>query len=433
MGGGLPVEPLKARMKSLPLRKAFYLYVCVTFFFVVLLSVFIIWLCVSIQNRLLPESDEVVLTIWETFDDDRTNKHAFNIKLGEIPRELPFLMGTETETDTVQDAEYAVTAIERSYTSLSPRRQFLYQASKIAMAAGPICLSFGGILLCGILFYERKLKHPINTLSRATERISMQDLDFQIFSDSSDELGKLCGSFEQMREALRENYQELWAALEERKQLQASVTHDLRNPIAIIEGHAEYLQINLAKGSLKPEKISAIIGNIQQAAKRLESYTESMRALNHSEELKVQRKENSFGELYEDIIADLSIITAGEGISLVCKNDVGEKQVNLDAGVLYRILENLIGNAVRFAKSEIYLSFSISPNGLCITVEDDGSGFPEEVLKAQKICFLPEGGDGEHSGMGLVICRILCEKHNGFLKLSNGVNGGACVQFFLKS
>lgn len=427
------MEPLKARMKSLPLCKAFYLYVCMTFFFVVLLSALAIWTCVSIQNYLLPESDEVTLTIWENFDDGRTNKHDFRLKMGEIPNTLPFLIGIGIEEKKLQDAEYAVTAIENNYTSLSPKRQFLYRLSKIAMIVGPICFSFGGILLCGVLFYKRKLKYPIDVLSRATERISAQDLDFQISSDSNDELGKLCDSFEQMRKELRENYQRLWVTLEERRQLQASVAHDLRNPIAIIEGHAEYLQINLPKGKLQLEKISAIIGNIQQAAKRLESYTEAMRAINLSEELEVERKEISFEELYKDLIEDLSVITAGQNINLISENDVGKKQVNLDAKVLYRILENLIGNSARFAKNEIHLSFSSSSHTLSVKVEDDGNGFPEEVLKIQRRYFLPERSDGEHSGLGLAICCILCEKHGGSLQLSNGRNSGACVQFFLKS
>lgn len=425
------MEPIKARMKSMPLRRAFCLYVCVTFFSVVLLSALTIGLCTAIQKHLLPVSNEVLLTVWETFDDDRTNKHAFNVKLGESPRELPFLHSVGIEEKTVQDAEYAVAAIERNYTSLSPKRRLLYRASVIAMIAGPICLSFGGILLCGMLFYKRKLKKPIDTLAMAAERISTQDLDFQISSDSGDELGKLCESFEQMRGALRENYQKLWVTLEERKQLQASVAHDLRNPIAIIEGHAEYLQINLEKKTLEPEKISAIVGNIQQAAKRLERYTESMRALHRSEELEVQRKEVLFGELYQDITADLSIITAEQSIALVCKNDVGEGPVKIDVGVLYRILENLIGNAVRFAKSEICLSFSNTSKGLEVMVEDDGNGFPEEVLKSPKSYFVSEGGDGQHSGLGLAICQIFCEKHGGALRLSNGEMAGACVWFSL--
>ena len=57
-----------------------------------------------------------------------------------------------------------------------------------------------------------------------------------------DELGRLCAAFEKMRQTLYENNRQMWSMLEERRALQASVAHDLRNPIAIMTGYVEYLQ-----------------------------------------------------------------------------------------------------------------------------------------------------------------------------------------------
>ncbi len=61
--------------------------------------------------------------------------------------------------------------------------------------------------------------------------------------------------------------------LEERKLMQASIAHDLRNPIAIIEGYTEYLQLNLPNGKLSIQRILRISDNLNKAAKRLEYYT----------------------------------------------------------------------------------------------------------------------------------------------------------------
>ena len=79
-------------------------------------------------------------------------------------------------------------------------------------------------------------------------------------------MGILCGSFEQMRQTLRENYREMWNLLEERRLLQASIAHDLRNPIAVIEGYTEYLQMNLAKGKLNNQRVLKIAENLNLAA-----------------------------------------------------------------------------------------------------------------------------------------------------------------------
>ena len=96
-------------------------------------------------------------------------------------------------------------------------------------------------------------------------------------------MGRLCGSFEQMRQTLHENYREMWNLLEERRMLQALIAHDLRNPIAVIEGYTEYLQMNLAKGNLSHQRILKMAENLNLAARRLEHYTESVRTLNQME------------------------------------------------------------------------------------------------------------------------------------------------------
>ena len=125
---------------------------------------------------------------------------------------------------------------------------------------------------------------PLSLLSGAAESIAHQDLDFVLDYDCGDELGALCSSFEKMRGVLCENNKAMWRMLEERKLLQASVAHDLRNPIAIVGGYAEYLKKGLETGEMNREKILHIVENMDLAAKRLEQYTESVGQLNKSEE-----------------------------------------------------------------------------------------------------------------------------------------------------
>ena len=72
---------------------------------------------------------------------------------------------------------------------------------------------------------------------------------------SADELGQLCAAFESMRQALVDNNRLLWDMLEERRALQASVAHDLRNPIAIMGGYVEHLQESRKAGLLTDEEL----------------------------------------------------------------------------------------------------------------------------------------------------------------------------------
>lgn len=331
------------------------------------------------------------------------------------------------------DVRYSLKEVKSGFSTLSPRRQFVYQASCIAMAAMPVLLSLAGILFCGFLFYRNKLKTPITLLSSASEQIAGENLDFQISYHSGDEMGALCHSFEQMRLTLKENNQKLWDMVQERRRLQNSVAHDLRNPIAIIQGYAQYLQMNLPVDTAGNDKLSTAVGNILKTSHRLEQYTDSLRTISRLEELAVQPRTEDFSALLEEMEEDLRLLTEEQDIRLCWKTSVTKKEISLDGKILYRILENLISNAVRFAEKEINVLFSYSRGYLTVTVCDDGPGFSEKVLNSRDSYVCPDSDSGSHLGMGLAICRVLCRKHGGWLTLANGDSGGAAVTFVLRA
>ena len=414
------MEQVKKNKKAMTLRKSFILYVLITFVFVIILSAAVIWGCYSVQNWLLPQSNEVFLNIEKTDANGETISSQIRMEIGDNLNTLPLF----------RDADHAKN-YDSDISALSPKRQLLYHGCGVTMVLLPVLFSLSGILFCGFTFYKKKLEAPIGLLMSATDEISAQNLDFEISYPVGDELGRLCDSFEQMRQALQQNHKKMWEMLEERKNLQASVAHDLRNPIAIINGHAEYMQLNLPQGNLDDEKILSIAGNIEQAAKRLTSYTESIRTLNHLEELEVERKQIDFEQLYQDMISDLQMLAEPYDIYIEAKNDIHGKSISLDPQVLYRILENLVSNAVRFAKRKVCLSFISSQNILSVIVTDDGNGFSDKILQAKCKHIISEHSDDTHSGMGLMICRILCQKHGGTLTISNSEAGGAVVKINL--
>ena len=100
----------------------------------------------------------------------------------------------------------------------------------------------------------------------------------------------------------------------------------------------------------------------------------------------------------------------------------------MDKSVFFRIFENLLQNALRYAKKQVHISILQNKNFLILTVEDDGNGFAEKDLEKAATVFYSSDKEGQHFGIGLSICRILCEKHGGLLSISNNKNkSGACV------
>lgn len=430
------MEAIKKKWNNLPLRQFFILTVCVSVVSAALLSAVIISGCASFRHWLLPDPNAVYLTVEQIMSDGSVISGTYLLEFGEDNEMLPGLVEeyegenhTEKHTAYPDEMKYSVSKIEKSFDTLSPKRKLAYQIAGITMVAAPAILAFVGIILCSMIFYRCKLKEPLRQMADATTQITNQNLDFEMQYDCDDEMGDLCRSFENMRAALYENNKAMWNMLEERKLMQASIAHDLRNPIAIIEGYTEYLDEGLKNGEISREKIIHIAENLKVAAKRLEKYTESVRFLNQSEETEPERKSIFVSELMDGIMRDLSLMAEQNNILLREERNCLDKKIQVDADIIYRILENIVSNALRYAKTEVCLAVSLSDNVLTVMVEDDGGGFPSSVLENRGKKLILSDKDG-HLGIGLSISRLLCRKHGGSLELSN-TSKGACVKIFL--
>ncbi|GFI64465.1 sensor histidine kinase CssS [Lachnospiraceae bacterium] len=418
------MESLKNRWHNLPLRRFFMLTVLFTAGAVALLSGLVIWGCVLLRQYLLPEADAVWLTVERQWDDGTLSQEGYRIKYGEqmqVSQVLIMEDGVIVEREG-EEFRYAVQRIENSVDLLSPRRKAVYQLCGVVMAAAPAAFAFAGIFLCSVYFYRRKLRAPLLLLSGAAGNIAGQNLDFVLEYECKDELGALCSTFENMRRALYENNKAMWRMLEERKLLQASVAHDLRNPIAIIGGYTEYLKNGLTAGEMGREKILHIAENLEMASKRLARYTESVGVLNQSEEAAMEKERLPASCLPGQLTEDIRMLAEQRGIAVRVTGELPEEEITADGSLLHRVLENVAGNALRYAKREIWFDFSLSEGFLMVTVSDDGEGFPEEVLRKKDNFFVTPGEDG-HMGIGLAVSRLLCGKHGGGLTLENTPEG----------
>lgn len=428
------MEKLKRKCSSL--QNYFVLIVLITFFIVICLSLLSIWGCQKFREYLLPDSNTIWVTLNITYSDGRTKELEFSTELGQEMYDIPLVTveeGGSINKSELSDIKTSIEKIENNFDMLTPKRKIAYQICGISMIAMPMIFSIVGILICGFIFYRKKLNKPLKLLENSMEQISNKNLDFKLSYTSNDEMGKLCNSFEKMRQILEETNKELWKMIEERRLVQASVAHDLRNPISIIEGYTEYLQTNLQNDNLSKEKILEITSNINKTAKRLERYTDSIRTINALEDIEVNRKEISTRKFIEDVKSDLKQMTKSKGIGLDLEAEkLFKEKIKIDSYIIYRILENIINNAIRYSKEKINLSFNIQENYLIISIVDDGIGFSEDVLKERNNLIIPTASKGEHCGLGLIISRILCKKHGGKLELSNDISGGAKVKIFIE-
>ena len=417
------------KIKRQSLKRSFMKAVAVTMLIVFFCSGLAIFGCYRFQKHILPDSNEVWLTQQTTAPDGTVMEAKLRYVLNGPPEPFGQLVADGQEHNEAQEqTSYRIERIESSYSMLSSKAKTAYRASQICMVLLPLVFAVIGITLCAWWFYHKILEPPITVLMDATTHIQDQDLNFQINFDGRDELGQLCTAFEKMRQTLYENNRQLWSMLEERRALQASVAHDLRNPIAIMTGYVEYLQENRQGGTLTDEKLEKALTNLGITAERMGRYTDTMRDLGAIEETEVRRREVELPEFLQHMADSLSILFQNTEVRFACDFHVPAGRSVLDGELLYRVLENLISNALRFAEHQIELAFYLERGTLSATVTDDGPGFSEKLLQKKTALFYSKDTSGKHLGLGLAVSRVLCQKHGGTIELSNQSPHGACVK-----
>ena len=99
-----------------------------------------------------------------------------------------------------------------------------------------------------------------------------------------------------------------------------------------------------------------------------------------------------------------------------------------DREVILEVAENLLSNACRYAEKVIEIELSVTSRELKIRVKDDGEGFQEDKEELTKAFYQQNIKDSlKHTGLGMYISRLYCEKHGGTVLLENDQAGGAVV------
>lgn len=285
------------------------------------------------------------------------------------------------------------------------------------------------VVAVGVIFYLRKLKNPLMILDSASARIAAGDLDFKVEYDSRNEFGRLAASFETMRESLQETNREIWKIMEERRRLNAAFAHDLRTPLTVLRGYCDFLLKYVPGGKISDEKAISTLSTMNVYLKRLEGYTETMSSLQKLDEIELSPKEVSFDSLCDELKNITAMLASEKRIDF---HSNGDGVLYVDLPAVFQTYENLVANAVRYAENEVKVSCVVKDAVLSITVADDGPGFTPEALKnAAEPYFRTEKdiSDVTHFGIGLYICRLMCEKHGGTLAIENAAGGKVTANF----
>ena len=306
-----------------------------------------------------------------------------------------------------------------------------------AMAVGVIVLVTAMI---GFLVF-RLLTRRLQRLSREMERVTASGFTeppgFSDIRADGDEIDALSRAFTEMSEQIRSQIAQLKENDSLRRELISNISHDLRTPLSAMQGSIETLII---KGRSMPDaerdrylrmarthtiRLGTLIGDLFELAKLdSASVTPSVEAF-------------SLAELAQDIAQEFQVECERKNVRFSIQTDCGTAQSLGDIGLIQRVLENLVKNAVRFAPTggEVTISITRHDASVAVAVADNGPGIAEKDMPRIFDRFY-RAMDGEEarsdsSGLGLAIVKRILDLHDSRITVTSQADAGTRFEFEL--
>jgi len=290
-----------------------------------------------------------------------------------------------------------------------------------------------------MLWIYRSILKPLNILRVAMNQIKEGDLDYSVELETQDEIGQLCGDFEEMRIRLKELIDSRLSYEEDIKGLISNISHDLKTPLTAIKGYAEGLLDGVADTPQKQEKYLKTImtkaNDMSKLVDELAFYTKI-----DCNTIPYCFKEINLKEYFDDCVEELSLDLEIKKVEVVYENDTDPHvEVIADAEQLKRVINNIIGNAVKYMDKEnaqLKIRLHESGNYIQIEIEDNGIGIPkvdipyifDRFYRADASRNSRKGG----SGLGLAISKKIIEDHSGRIWAESEAEVGTTIYFTLK-
>jgi len=348
--------------------------------------------------------------------------------------EVPFLVKQQSFTfgDGTKGNFYIITNVNSMVLRLK-------SAATIVILGSIFTIVFTAAILVAWLYQGILL--PLNALKKATKQLQEGNLDYSLRDNiSDDEIGQLCADFEEMRMHLKKEIEVRIQYEQELKELISNISHDIKTPLTAIKGYAEGLLDGVADTPERQEKyirtIFAKASDMSTLVDELSFYTkiDTNNIPYHFEKVRVN---DYFRDCVEDNAAELELVN----VTLEYHTSVEDStQVLGDREQLRRVMNNLIGNAVKYRgekeKGKITVTLTEEAQLVWVEVEDNGQGIPETALpyvferfyRADASRNSKQGG----SGLGLAIAKRIIEEHGGSIRAESKPGVGTKMIFSLK-
>lgn len=290
------------------------------------------------------------------------------------------------------------------------------QAVTRALVLAALAATVAGLVTSVLLV--REILRPLHQLARSSQRIAAGHYDERVAVSPSDELAAVATSFNHMAETLEQIEQQRVALI-------GNVAHELRTPLAGLEGYLE----GLIDGVFNSEQET--FSQMHHEVRRLRRLVNDLQSLSRVEARQVELRIEPFdlAPVAERVIAQIQPQILAQNIDLSVVGPDAPLLVQADADRTAQVLLNLVGNAVRYTPEggRITIELQARAGQACVSVHDTGIGIPAEALpyvferfyRVDPSRARSSGG----SGIGLTIARHLTWAMGGELEASSAGPG----------
>lgn len=351
-----------------------------------------------------------------------------------IGRRGPFRERIQRDISLLSGQNSPHTLKRRQYTIMGPKRVQLGDTNYLlfimenkpnrrnsSFMIGALLLALFGLSLVFSIIFTKSLLRPIHALRHTALELTNGQWNARVDEHviQNDELGDLANTFNSMAKKIEDNWHS-------QRRLLADVSHELRSPLARLN-----MAVALAENATE-ESSSA-----QQSLRRIEKETQKMDhlirdvlTLSRTEAAMAAKTYISIEELLDETIQNGKFEASQSNIKLkVATLPTADVLVQVDA--MESAIENILRNAIRYARSEVEFDVVHTPSNLSIVISDDGPGLSESDLteiftpffRVDSARNVNTGG----IGLGLAIAKAAVNAHDGHIEAKNNTDIGLCV------
>jgi len=314
--------------------------------------------------------------------------------------------------------------------------QLMFASQHDLLLAIVLLIFASGMAMVMGYFLSTTVTERIHDLQDAAEKLAQGDLNTRVPINGKDEVALLATAFNQMAEQLQDADKKQRDLEDMRRDLIAWVSHDLQTPLASMRAILEAVSDGVVDD---PETVKRYLNTAQRDISNLSALIDDLFQMAQLDAggFPLNKDDASLSDLVSDTLESFTELAHQQDIVLEGNVDLDVDPVHMDTQAIGRVLNNLIGNALRHSsRGRVSVWVRRSSQGVEVTISDTGEGIRVEDIEHIFERFYRGDASrsrnrGSGAGLGLAIARGIVRAHGGDIKVESQIGKGTQFTFHI--